>query len=639
MTRPVQPVGRIIRLTVVLSVFSLPVPCFAQVKIDSVLAYKPAQPGVDIDTPTAEEIPNCKLEVERNEGGSGWALYSPQGQILRRFMDTNADRGVDEFRYYKNGLEVYRDLDTNGDNEIDQSRWMNTAGSRWGVDSDGDRIIDSWKIISAEEASREAILAMVERNEKRLAAVMLNVEDMKTLGIQGDSAAKLTARIKESSQTFRSVLTNSKMLTPQTTWTRFDCSMLMPNLIPAEPGKTANDLIVYENVMAIVDNAGTSGFVQIGEMVRVGNTWKVTQVPQPLEGEKFELSGGILLQPTIAGGAGLTQSMSPKMKELIDQLGALDEKAPQAQASQDEITKYNVARSQLLAMLANEVTTDEERKNWIRTRLEGIAAATQMKTFPNGLDEIKKAEQDLRASKADNELLAFVAFQRILVDYNMQLEAAAPPDRTKIQQSWLKALEDYVTEFPSAQESADAMLQLAITYEFNGNVNESKAWYTKLIAAYPQSAAATRGKGAMRRLELKGKPLALAGKGLTGGPIDIAKYRGKVVVVIFWATWCTPCTEDLPQIQQLYQTHQKDGLEIIGVNLDSPGGPIQQYLQNYKVNWAQIHEEGALESRPAVEFGVISLPTMFIVDRNGVVASSSATVDEMKKVIPDLLKK
>jgi len=621
-----------------LIVFSLSLTCHAQVKVENVLAYRPAQPGIDIDTPTAEEIPNCKLDVERTDGGSGWVLYGPQGQIYRRFMDTNGDRGVDEFRYYKNGLEVYRDLDTNGNNEIDQSRWMNIAGSRWGIDTDEDRRIDQWKMISAEEASREAILAMVERDEKRLAAVMLNGEDMQTLGIQGDAAAKLTARIKDSAKTFRSVLASTKIINPQTRWVRFDCSMLMPNLIPAEPGKTRQDVLVYENVMAIVDNGGTNGFVQIGEMIRVGDTWKVTQVPHPLEGDRFELSGGILLQPSVAGVPNATQNMSGKMKELIDQLGALDAQAPTAQSTLEDISKYNVARAQILGELVKEVTTDQERLSWQRTRLEGIAAATQMKTFPNGLEEIKKAEEELRASKADPALLAFTVFQRMLVEYNLQLETATATDRGKIQESWLKSLESFVAEYPKAEESADAMLQLAITYEFNGSHAEANNWYQKLVTAYPDAPSAARGKGALRRLDLKGKPLNLKGKGLTGGEIDTAQYRGKVLAVIFWATWCTPCTEDLPQIQQLYQTYQKDGFEIIGINLDGPGAPIQQYLQNYKVTWPQLHEEGALESRPAIEYGVISLPTMFLVDRNGVVASSSSTVEEMKKLVPELLK-
>ncbi|WP_437191164.1 redoxin domain-containing protein [Planctomicrobium sp. SH527] len=611
----------------------------AQVKVENVLAYKPMQADVDYDIPTAEEIPNCKLEVERGDKGSGWVLYNPQGQILRRFMDTNGDRGVDEFRYYKHGLEVYRDLDTDGNNEIDQSRWLTTAGTRWGIDKNEDRKIESWKIISAEEATREAILAIVNKDEARLAAVLLNANDVKELGLQGDAAAKLANRVKEAGEKFKAVSTQSKGIQPTTKWVRFDCSMLMPSLIPADPSKTKTDLLVYENVMAIIETGGETGFVQIGEMVRVGDAWKLTQVPSPLDGTNLEVAeGGILIQPSLHGAAGMAEGLSPKLKQLLDQLGELDAKAPQAQSTVEDITRYNVARAQLLSSLAEEVPSEEEKINWQRTRLEGIAAATQMKTFPNGLDELLKTEQALRQSKSESTLLSFAVFQRILAQYNSELEKATPADRAKIMDVWFKSLEGFVTEFPKAEEAADAMLHLAVTHEFNGSTPEANAWYTKLVTAYPQSPAALRARGALRRIELKGKPLQLAGKGLTGGAIDVASYRGRVVLVIFWATWCTPCTEDLPQIQQLYQTYQREGFEVLGVNLDGQGAPIQQYIQNYKVQWPHIHEEGALESKPAVDFGVISLPTMFLVDRNGVVVSSSTSVEELKKTVPELIK-
>ncbi len=611
----------------------------AQVKVENVLAYKPSQPDVDYDNPTAEEIPNCKLEVERGEKGSGWVLYNPQGQILRRFMDTNGDRGVDEFRYYKHGLEVYRDLDTDGNNEIDQSRWFTTGGTRWGIDKNEDRKIDSWKMISAEEATREAILAIVNKDEARLAAVLLNANDVKELGLQGDAALKLTNRVKEAGEKFKAVTTQSKVIQPTTKWLRFDCSMLMPSLIPADPSKAKTDLLVYENVMAIIETGGETGFVQIGEMVRVGDAWKLTQVPLPLDGTNLEVAeGGILIQPSLPGAVGMAEGLSPKLKQLLDQLSELDSKAPQAQATSEDITRYNVARAQLLAAIAEEVPSPEEKINWQRTRLEGIAAATQMKTFPNGLEELLKTEQALRQSNSESTLLAFAVFQRILAQYNSELEKATPADRAKIMEVWFKSLEGFVTEFPKADESADAMLHLAVTHEFNGSTPEANAWYTKLVTAYPQSPAALRARGALRRIELKGKPLQLSGKGLTGGTLDVASYRGRVVLVIFWATWCTPCTEDLPQIQQLYQTYQREGFEVVGVNLDGQGAPIQQYIQNYKVQWPHIHEEGALESKPAVDFGVISLPTMFLVDRNGVVVSSSTTVEELKKTVPELIK-
>ena len=102
--------------------------------VEQILKYRPVQAGVEIENPKPEEVAGCKVEVERSGKGSGWIVNGPSGQILRRFVDTDGDNVVDQWRYYQHGLEVYRDIDTNGNNDVDQSRWMNVGGTRWGVD-------------------------------------------------------------------------------------------------------------------------------------------------------------------------------------------------------------------------------------------------------------------------------------------------------------------------------------------------------------------------------------------------------------------------------------------------------------------------------------------------------------------------
>lgn len=613
-----------------------------EVGAETVLGYRPTHAAdVEIETPTGDDIKNCELKVEQEGKGSGWALYGPQGQLLRRFMDSDGDGKVDQFRYYQYGLEVYRDLDTNGDNKVDQSRWFNTQGTRWGVDSDQDGTIDSWRIISAEETSREAIAALVNRNPQRLQAVFINEADVKSLGLSSAIANKFLTNGRDLGRQLQEVLSGSQLITPQAKWVRFDSSMLMPNLIPADSGKAKSDLVVYENVMAIVASGGDNGFVQIGEMVRVGEAWKLTQFPRPMEGNKFELGeGGLLLQPNIAGmSPGTTEGLSPEMKTLLDRLRELDANSPTAQSSREEMIRFNVERARMLQQIGELTEAPEDKLLWFRQRLELIAAATQMDTFPNGLVELQRIVKSLRDSKADRELMAFAVFQEMLVRYNINLQTAKPEDRADVQSSWLKSLEAYVTEFPEAPESADALLQLAITNEFNGDLKEARVWYTKLVNDYAQSGAAKRGAGALKRMSLKGQPIAFRGPTLGNGrTLDLAAYRGKVTLVIFWATWCKPCTEDLPQIQELYRTYQRDGFEVVGVNVDSPGADIDGYIRDYKVTWPHIHEEGGLESRPALEYGIISLPTMFLVDKSGKVISNGSSVEELKKLVPQLVR-
>ncbi|MEZ6068338.1 MAG: hypothetical protein R3B90_22080 [Planctomycetaceae bacterium] len=134
------------------------------VTVQQILEYKPRQADVSIDTPAAADVAKCTIEVKAAGKSSGWVVFGPDGQTIRHFVDTDGNNYVDQWRYYQHGLEVYRDIDTDGDSKVDQSRWMNLGGTRWGVDTNQDGKIDRWLRISAEEASREAVHAIVSRD-------------------------------------------------------------------------------------------------------------------------------------------------------------------------------------------------------------------------------------------------------------------------------------------------------------------------------------------------------------------------------------------------------------------------------------------------------------------------------------------
>jgi thiol-disulfide isomerase/thioredoxin len=183
------------------------------------------------------------------------------------------------------------------------------------------------------------------------------------------------------------------------------------------------------------------------------------------------------------------------------------------------------------------------------------------------------------------------------------------------------------------------MLQLAIAEEFGGELRTARAWYDKVAGKFSKTEAGARATGAIRRLDLVGKPFRFSASGLGGGTVNASNYRGKVLLVVFWSTWCKPCTEDLPQILELYKQYRSSGFEIVGINLDVTTDPIAGYLKEHKVTWQQVYEPGGLDSRPAREFGIISLPTMFVIDKTGKTIASNIAVDELKKQLPELLKK
>jgi thiol-disulfide isomerase/thioredoxin len=609
--------------------------------VEQVLAYRPSQADVAFETPSKEEVAKCELKVDKEGNGSAWVLYGPQGTVIRRFVDTDGNKSVDQYRYFQHGLEVYRDVDKNENRKIDQMMWFNTGGTRWGGDADEDGRIDEWKRLSAEEASREAIHAMAAGDERALSAVLINQNDLRKLGISREVGEQILKAVDDPVAQMRQIVSGSKVLNAQSKWVRFDSSMLMPNLIPPESGKAEQDLLVYENVMAIVQNGDETGFVQVGEIVRVGEVWKLTGIPRPVEGDSLQVTaGGVLMQPSMAAvGAPATGGLTEEVRVLLEQMQKLDEGAPGVNASLQAIERYNVARVQILGQLAEVASSPEEREQWLKQKIDGIFTATQANAYPNGVDELRKIEAAITQESGNSSLVPYVAYRRLLGDlYASRIHNAEPEKQQELQNWWSQQLQAFVQKYPTSEDAPDAMQQLAMSLELDGKVKEARTWYEQLATKYREAPAARRAMGALRRLGLVGQPLALTGKALGSGQIDTSQYRGRVLLVIFWATWCQPCTEDLPQILAMYQQYRRNGFEVIGINVDSPGAPIQQYLEQYKVPWPHISEEGGLESRPALEYGVISLPTMILTGRDGKVATVSASVDELKKQIPELLK-
>jgi thiol-disulfide isomerase/thioredoxin len=619
----------------------------AQHKADDLLKapYVPRQRDVEIETPSPAELAKCKVEIERGKV-PGFVVYGPSGQVLRRFVDSNRDGSVDQFRYYQHGIEVYRDMDTNKNGSIDQSRWLNLGGTRWGIDTNEDGRIDQWKMLSAAEASKEAIDALIANDAAALQTLMITAADLRQLGVNSQLAAKIVESTSEASTRMRTVLTKTKVITPRTKWFRFDAQM--PGVIPADEGKATDDLHVYENAMVMVEPG--PAMVQIGEMIRVGEVWKLTQVPFPIEPDaqgQTITSSGFLMQPilTDAAGGGAIAQVTPAMQKLIEDLQKLDQNQPQlGTASKVELAAYNSRRADMLLELMSQAGNEEEKAQFLKQCVDGLAAAVQMDVYPDGITKIKQLEAGLEKSSPQSPVLPYIIYRRLKCDHAIAMKVDDTDKRTAAQKELVTQLVAFVEKHPKAEDAPEAMLELAVTEEFAGNLKGATDWYRKLAQQPGGGTEVEKAAGAIRRLELKGKPFALQGAGLTTPSVSTTAYRGKVLLVYYWATWCQPCKQDLPALRAIHQQYQSQGFEIVGVCLDVPTGTRQQqvvelskHLEENKVRWPQIFEAGGLDSKPATQYGIITLPTMFLIDQKGEVVSRNSSVDELKAVLPQLL--
>ncbi|MDH3613432.1 MAG: TlpA family protein disulfide reductase [Gammaproteobacteria bacterium] len=97
-------------------------------------------------------------------------------------------------------------------------------------------------------------------------------------------------------------------------------------------------------------------------------------------------------------------------------------------------------------------------------------------------------------------------------------------------------------------------------------------------------------------------------------PFDLAEYRGKVVIVDFWASWCVPCRRSFPWLNSMHDKYTDDGLEIIGVNLDAKPAAAAEFLAEYPPSFNIIYDE---TKELAKSFDVVAMPSSFLIGPDG----------------------
>ncbi len=591
--------------------------------VAQLLAYRPTQKGVEVSTPTAAEQAQCQVEAQ---GGNAWVLKDPQGRLLRKFGSSRG-RSIDQWSYFKDGREVYREVDTTGTkNRPDKFIWMGLGGMKIGVDRTGNGAIDQWLAISPEELSQEVLRSLVDKDWTRFKALLISEEELKSLGAPEREVARIRDLQKDTASRFQQVAARFANLNENTRWLHFEAGV--PARLLAEVTGMKDDAIMYFRGLILAETAGKTDSIQLGEIVQVGEAWKLLDAPLAAEA-----AGPVAFQSTqspspAAGG-------DPAMNALLEKLAEID-KQPPTTAGPAAI-RYHQERVGILKQIVAAAPA-AERIAWYKQLVDSLNGGAQAGD-EKALAELKALGEQLTKQQPTSPLTGYVLYRVITTEYSMQMhKVAKPEDQLALQNKYVEGLKAFVTAHPKADDAAEALLQLGMISEFQAKDDEAKTWYGHLVRDFASSRQAAKGAGALRRLNLVGQTWELGTNSapLAGQTLTPAALQGKTVIVYYWASWCQGCVQDLTRLGALKQTYGDKGLEIVTINLDDQPATAREKLQQAGGKGIHVHVVGGLDSQAVIQYGMVIFPQMYLVNNKGVVANSNLDLSEIEEELKKL---
>jgi len=128
---------------------------------------------------------------------------------------------------------------------------------------------------------------------------------------------------------------------------------------------------------------------------------------------------------------------------------------------------------------------------------------------------------------------------------------------------------------------------------------------------------------------------------LAGKPLSIANYKGKVVLLDFWATWCPPCRAELPNVVKTYEKYHAKGFEIIGISLDRAQDreKLTSFLKDKDMTWPQFFDGKYWQNKLAAKYGVNSIPATYLLDGQRTIIGKDLRGENLEQAVANALAK
>jgi thiol-disulfide isomerase/thioredoxin len=283
------------------------------------------------------------------------------------------------------------------------------------------------------------------------------------------------------------------------------------------------------------------------------------------------------------------------------------------------------------------------RARLLAVQVDNLEQELQMPGAPSAAS----VQQELNGISADTSLPQATRAQAALMALNASIQTAEATGNPAALNDLDKRIDAFQKEFGGVsiggaalsvamlREEQIALLKLA------NNPAPLDALLAKLVTDSDPEVATIAKKEQASQAVVAGfrvKPVALTFTALDGNIVDLAKLRGKVVLIDFWATWCAPCVAQMPEEIAVYEKYHRKGFEIVGISLDQDKAALQRFIADNKMPWPEYFDGKGWDNEVSSRFSIGAIPTMWLIGRDGKLAVQGAQNDLGAKVAKLLAK-
>lgn len=330
-------------------------------------------------------------------------------------------------------------------------------------------------------------------------------------------------------------------------------------------------------------------------------------------------------------------------KELLEFIDTMRKKRPAGNSREELIENFKKALHSMAKasdkVLANQPDA-EARAAASQAKLEALAKLMQLNDRDAQVT-LQKFATELQAG--DDEALAKIG-KTLLMQLRLRNVMHGNAEEVK---ELLNEITEQVKANPDDTSAVRMAMQLGQALEHSGKTDMAIQAYRAFAEILAKSSEpeiqrhAKQLEGIVRRLELVGHPMELAGTLLDGKPFDPESIKGKVVLVDFWATWCGPCIGELPNVLSNYKKYHSKGFEVLAISLDDDRAALEKFVKERELPWPIMFDdtEGTRgwENPLAQKYGITGIPTVILIGADGNVVSLNARGESLGKLLEEKL--